>query len=389
MSGFYIEQKDCIGCGLCAQSCPQGVIVPAAGKMEIGSGCVACGLCEGACPVGAIHRQQQTRQDTSQWQGILVVAQQHRDELSSVTLELLCKAKELACSQNQMVSVALAAQDGEAMAQQLLEHGAQRVWLTQDAVFGEPQEEALTQWLYQVIETSKPAIVLFGATELGRSVAPRLAARLGTGLTADCTQLELEEETGLLQQTRPAFGGNLMATICCPNHRPQMATVRPGVFAQGQAQPSMGKIEVLPWQPQPSRIKLLETMGVENADDLAQAQVIVAVGRGIGDQKNLVLARRLAQLLGGRLAVTRPLVDAGWGEYAWQVGQTGCSVAPKLYLALGISGAIQHLAGIGGAQTIVAVNTDEQAPIFQVAQYGLVADCVELIKSLIAQLEAK
>ena len=237
----------------------------------------------------------------------------------------------------------------------------------------------ISQWLCQL----QPEIVLFGATPLGRSLAPRIAARVQTGLTADCTVLAIDPETGLLRQTRPAFGGNLLATIVCPQHRPQMATVRPGVLS---ALPFDGTrcgetVRTNLREACKAPVTMLSHMPHPPVSDLREARIILSVGRGIGSQKNVKMARALAHKLGAQLGVSRPLVDAGWGEAHEQIGQTGHSVAPDLLIACGISGAIQHLAGIGRAKRVIAINSDPDAPIFSVADVGIVADCLDVLNA--------
>ncbi|WP_368133547.1 electron transfer flavoprotein subunit alpha/FixB family protein, partial [Collinsella bouchesdurhonensis] len=207
----------------------------------------------------------------------------------------------------------------------------------------------------------------------------------------DCTVLEIDEKTGLLHQTRPAFGGNLMATIMCPAHRPQMATVRPGIFCAPEADTNRtGKVTDVELDAAvASRVRVVEHIPADSQASIAEAKRLLVLGRGIGSKKNLPVMRRLAELLGAEIGCTRPLVEAGWLEYHHQVGQTGISVAPELLISLGVSGAIQHLAGISGAQTVVAVNEDADAPIFNAAQYAIVGDCVKVAQRLIAQLETR
>ena len=240
-----------------------------------------------------------------------------------------------------------------------------------------------------MITQYKPEILLLGATGFGRSLAPRIAARVKTGLTADCTILEIDHETGLLHQTRPAFGGNLMATIVCPGHRPQMATVRPGIMpVQDPDFSREGQIISMEYEDSiEKKIKLMEEILAPEVKTIADAEIIVAVGRGIGSQKNMALAEKLASLIGGSLGVSRPLVDIGWGNHKNQIGQTGSSISPKLLISCGISGAIQHLAGISGAENIIAINTDPEAPIFNTAHYKVVGDCVEILKKMITSIE--
>lgn len=241
-----------------------------------------------------------------------------------------------------------------------------------------------------MVQQEKPAAILLGATARGCSFAPRLAARLGTGLTADCTELGYDKERQLLMQTRPAFGGNIMATIVCPDHRPQIATVRPHVFEIPSPDPKRsGEIVQFPIQANGvSRVKVLSHI-LRNADDIsvADADIIVAVGRGIGSEKNISLARTLANILGGTVGASRAVVDNGWMPYSAQIGQTGKTVAPKLYIACGISGAIQHTVGMSGADVIIAVNSDPDAPIFSVANYCVLEDCVQFLQALIDELK--
>ena len=249
-------------------------------------------------------------------------------------------------------------------------------------------EAPYTDWICRLAAEYKPEILLFGATPFGRSLAPCVAARLQTGLTADCSVLDIDGETGLLRQTRPAFGGNLMATIVTPHHRPQMATVRPGVMPLPAADAArQGQIVTDDAAVAPGLVELLQEVRDGGGSALQKAEVIVSVGRGIGQRKNMKLAEELAAKLGGVMGVSRPLVEMGWATQDRQIGQTGTAVAPRLLIACGISGAIQHLAGIAGAKTVVAVNTDPNAPIFGAADYKVVADAAETLRALIDALE--
>ena len=244
-----------------------------------------------------------------------------------------------------------------------------------------------------LIEKYHPSIVLYGATNNGRDLAPRVACRLETGLTADCTELDIDEETGLLVSTRPTFGGNLMATILCPDHRPQMSTVRPGVFKKGT--PDEGRTgeivaEDVHIDPAQIRVSLVERVKeVAEAVNLEEAEIIVSGGRGLKEEKGFDLIRELAGVLGATVGASRAAVDAGWISHVHQVGQTGKTVAPKLYIAVGISGAIQHLAGMSGSDTVVAINKDPDAPIFDVADYAVVGDLYEVVPALIEAIRAK
>lgn len=389
MAGMKVISEKCVGCGLCIKSCPQSVIKLVDGKAVIGEDCIACGICRDTCRLGAIERESKKASlSLGEYHGIMVAAETQQGKIADVTLELMCKAKELANNLKCSIFSVLIGQNMKDAAKQLIAYGAEKVLLYEqpDAAEGDDELHALV--VTQAIEAYRPEIVLYGATEFGRSIAPRVAAALHTGLTADCTVLEIDPETKLLQQTRPAFGGNLMATIICPGTRPQMATVRPGVMKKGLPD-GQARGQVIPLKPAAfsRKTKILQRLTAEKSAGIGDAQIIVAVGKGIGSRKNIKLAQRAAELLGGAVAATRPLIDAGWAEYPIQVGQTGKTVAPKLYLACGISGAIQHLAGMSGSERIIAVNTDPDAPIFKTAHYGICGDCVGFLKELIAQLE--
>ena len=302
-----------------------------------------------------------------------------------VSLELLTKGRELAEKSGGRLAAVLFGGDGDDI-NMVAPYGPDIIYHGEDWRLALSDEEVYTGMLARMVSEEDPAVLLFGATPFGRSFAPRLAARLGTGLTADCTALDIDPATGLLQQTRPAFGGNLMALIVCPDHRPQMATVRPGVF---QAVPAVSaqSVEIVKLaflDGLAPRVRRLSFDAIETGKSIASAELIVSVGRGIGHQKNLKLVEKLAQLLGARIGASRPLIEAGWLPYSCQIGQTGCNVAPKLLLAFGISGAIQHLAGISGAQCIVAVNSDPDAPVFGVSHYAVVGDCQEVLREMIA-----
>ena len=314
--------------------------------------------------------------------GVWVYCEKGPNGIRPVAYELLGQAKKLAGELEQSVTAVLVG-GTEEQAASLAECGADRVLM---AVIPEevlPDELVHTFALEKLVGKYQPSILLSGATAFGRSLAPRLAARLGTGLTADCTGLEIDPETGLLRQTRPAFGGNLMATIVCPERKPQMATVRPKVFPAPE--PEAGRpVNVIREDIDPEERSFENPERIPAADetDIGAADVLVSLGQGIGGAENIALAEELARRLGGTLSASRPMVDSGRMPYVRQVGQTGKTVAPKLYLALGISGAIQHMAGVA-AKTIVAVNTDPDAPIFGYAHYALRCDCGEFLRAML------
>lgn len=405
MSGLMVDAARCVGCKRCERACAFGGIVVEGRLARPTDACTLCGGCVEACPVDAISIERDEAgegpgRDLSACRDIWVIAQVDAEgALLPVVFELVGKALELAKVRGCQVAAVL----GEAgraprQVERLAATGVAEVIHTVDERLAYADAEVFAQWICELAEERRPEAMLFGATAFGRELAPRVAVRLQTGLTADCTALDIDPKTGALLQTRPAFGGNLMATIECPAHRPQMATVRPGVFAAPErvtagagtgADLAVGIITQAPLAPEVApRVAVL---GIEpvTGGSIAQAERLVVVGRGIGSKKNLPLMERLAELLHAELGCTRPLVEAGWLDYAHQVGQTGAAVAPKLLVSIGVSGAIQHLAGIGGAETVVAINEDAAAPIFGVADYAVVGDAVEVVTELIAQLEAR
>lgn len=394
MSGLLIDREACQSCGLCVGSCAvQALRMDQELAAVDAERCTLCGMCVDTCPFDAIRiEKRQTERDTAAYRGLWVWIEQRENQPLGVGYELLGKGRELADARGAELTALLFGGSGIAQAAPgLIAAGADRVLVAEDAAFASRQEEAYCDLLARLSEQRRPEIILFGATSFGRSLAPRLAARLKTGLTADCTGLSINAESGLLEQTRPAFGGNLMATILCPAHRPQMATVRPGVMPpplpDWTRQGATERIETAGLALKPLLTLLREEQ--LKTESIADAEIVVSAGRGIGQAKNLVYIRELAELLGGALGCSRPLVDTGWCEYKHQVGQTGCSIAPRLLITCGISGAIQHLAGIANARTIVAINSDPEAPIFSLADYKVVGDCMEVVKALIAALKAE
>lgn len=414
MSGLIVDTELCVGCGRCVRACATGGIVVEGprGKRKARptDSCVLCGSCVDACPVDAISIEHAAAtgaaEDLSIYRDIWVFCQvDERGAVLPVAFELLGKGRELADARGcDLVAVYLHAplvpleRQSLRNEDRLVAAGADRVIASQSPRFAEPEVDAFAVQLCALVEMYRPEAILYGATAFGRELAPAVAVRLGTGLTADCTVLGIDAETGLLLQTRPAFGGNLMATIECPAHRPQMATVRPGVFPvpvipTGDELPDVrftGKVTAVGAAHLPEqRVRVLARDASGSADSITDADVLVVVGRGIGSKKNLPVAERLAELLGGKVGCTRPIVEAGWLEAWHQVGQTGVSVAPNLLISLGASGAIQHLAGIGGAETVIAVNEDPGAPIFDAARFRVEGDCVAVAREMIARLEAR
>ena len=390
--GIEIKKDLCVGCGACVGSCGNGALeIGGDGYAVVNDNCVMCGMCVDACPMGAISLEKEDNgNDITAYHGIWVFAQQSEGTILPVAYELLGKGRELADQLGEELTAVIFGHELKNL-ESLIHAGADKVLVADDPKLGFAMDLPYAELLTKLIRERKPTIVLYGATAFGRSMAPRVAATVRTGLTADCTILAIDPETKLLQQTRPAFGGNLMATIKCPNTRPQMATVRPGVMpAMAPDTSRKGEIEYLKdLNIADTAVKLLNTIYEITSDKITDYDLLVVAGKGIGAKKNMKLVKRLAELLGGNYGVSRPLIDGGWAEYKHQVGQTGCSVAPKILISLGVSGAIQHLAGIGGADTIIAVNTDPEAPIFNVAKYAVVGDCIEFMQTMIAKLEAE
>lgn len=398
MASIRIIEEKCIGCKKCQPACPFGAIemrgdTAKTRKAVILDNCTLCGSCVDECKFGAIELIQEARVgvDLSAYKGVWVYCEQFQGQLRGVGLELLSQGRRIADELGTDLTAVLLGHQIAAQAPSLIAHGADRVLLAEDPALAELNDLAYSDVLVELVREHKPSIILLGATSFGRSLAPRAAAELETGLTADCTILESDPERGLLLQTRPAFGGNVMATIICPQHRPQMATVRPKVFSP-LPEDSSRKGEIIKAKftpPQTTAAQLLELIrGEGESVNIGEADILIAVGRGISSAKNIALAEELAHLLGGAVAVSRPLVDNGWYGYSHQVGQTGKTVAPKLYIACGISGAIQHVSGIA-AETIVAVNTDPDAPIFNYAHYAIKGDCTDFLESMIEAVKSQ
>ncbi len=388
-----IDYELCTLCGACVPSCPFAALEIRDGKLYVSESCTLCGACVPVCPVSALTLEEVKRSeavDTDEWRGIWVFAEQRKGQIQPSTLELLGAARGLAENLDSKVAAVLLGADVENPGS-LLGAGADEVLYVKDGMLADFGIEPYTRVIADLIRERKPEIVLGAATFIGRSLLPRIAVRVHAGLTADCTGLDVDKGKRLLLQTRPAFGGNIMATIVCPNHRPQMATVRPKVMKPlGSPYESGGKVEELGAEGLANRVKFLDFVTDESSHvNIAAADIIVSAGRGLGDPKNLAMVEELADLLGGAVGATRSAVDAGWINYSHQVGQTGRTVAPKLYLALGISGAIQHLVGMQSSEFIVAVNKDPNAPIFKVADVGIVADVFEIVPRLISEIKSR
>jgi electron transfer flavoprotein alpha subunit len=384
----------CTSCETCVTSCPFSAIEMRDGKAFITESCTLCGACIEACEFKAIERTEEAvatpAADLSQYNGVWVFAEQHKGEISSVALELLGEGRKLADKRNTKLSAVFIGSGIKDKVKDLIAHGADIVYVVDDPALKDFNDDSYSAVLTTLAKLHKPEIILAGATAIGRSFIPKVASTLYTGLTADCTALDIDSETGNLHQTRPAFGGNIMATIVTPNHRPQMATVRHKVMKKAEPD-SARKGEVIDVQFNAQgalRTKVIKTVEeLTETANICEADIIVSGGRGLGDVKNFKLLEELAKTLGGAVAATRGAVDEGWIPYSHQVGQTGKTVCPKLYIACGISGAIQHLAGMQSSDVIVAINKDPNAPIFSVATYGIVGDALEVLPIMIKKFK--
>lgn len=388
-----IHQKLCIGCSKCVKNCPFSAITMENKKAVIGLACTNCSACIDSCKFGAIEKidDDQTFTDISAYHGVWVFAEQRAGVLMGVALELLGEGRRLADEIGTSLSAVLLGDNIGELAGELIARGADQVYVADDPALANYTTDAYTKVIYDAIGSFKPEIVLIGATHIGRDLGPCLAVKCGTGLTADCTQLDIDPIDKKLLQTRPAFGGNLIATILCPNHRPQMSTVRPGVMQKAARDLArQGEIIALPvaFNDDELRTRVLEVVrSAKEIVRLTDADVIVSGGRGLGNADGFKLIQTLADKLGGVVGASRTAVDAGWIDHSHQVGQTGTTVKPRLYFACGISGAIQHLAGMQKSDIIIAINKNELAPIFEVADFGIVGDLYDVIPAIIAALD--
>lgn len=388
-----VDRNECTGCGSCVEVCPVEAISIVDDRAEVSDECTLCGMCIDSCEFGALSMPELTakdERDTDSYRGVWYFAEQRNGEIHPISFELATAGRTLADKLKVELCGVVLGHAMEDACEKLINYGTDTVYYVDYPELLNFNEERYANVLTHLVREFRPEILLAGATAIGRTFIPRVAASLKTGLTADCTGLDIGED-GLLHQTRPAFGGNVMATIICPHGRPQMATVRHKVMAACERADHQGRIEKIE-VPAPlleSRSELLEVIHEE--DDTAQlteAEVIISGGRGLQKGENFELLERLAKLVNAAVGASRSAVDAGWIPASHQVGQTGRTVAPTLYMACGISGAIQHIVGMQGSKIIVAVNKDPDAPIFDVADYGIVADLFEFVPALIRELEA-
>lgn len=391
---LILYSEKCIACGQCVEACPFGVLRLEGETLIIGEGCTLCGACVEVCEVEALAlpaTEGESIRPAVPPDGIWVFAEQRAGVLAPVTAELLGEAHRLAEPLGVKVAAVLLGDQVAGLSEALLASGADKVYVAEHPLLKDFLEETYAAALTELARKYQPEIILAGATYLGRAFIPQVAAALKTGLTADCTAFAIDLEKRLLLQTRPAFGGNIMATIITPRTFPQMATARPGVFKPITSAAKSGgevvRVELASLA-SPPRSRFVATVAeIKERIPLSAAEVIVAGGRGLKEEKNFKLLEELADLLGGAVGATRGAVDAGWIPYAHQIGQTGKTVSPKLYIAVGLSGASQHVVGMQSSDVIVAINKDPQAPIFQVADVGLVGDLFDIVPALIQEIK--
>lgn len=384
-----IDWDKCNACGMCARSCPYQAIEIVDKKARwIEDRCTLCGACLESCKVEALEGEAPSRElpDFSDFKGIWVFVEQHDGVFHRSTFELLGCARDLADELNEKVSAVVLGASVAQNTPRLIEHGADECILVEDAALGYYKTCTYTHALAELVRRRKPNILLIAATHLGRDLAPRLARRMGLGLTADCTRLSIDPQEKILLQTRPAFGGNIMATIVTRFSRPQTATVRPGIMKALDPDPSRRGTTVtehIDMAECQEFTKVLEcTMHEDKGAGLASAKIIVAGGRPVCSERGIAVLKDFADAVGGRLACTRVVVEEGYMRQDQQVGQTGQSVRPEIYFACGISGAVQHKAGMEASRYIVAINKDPDAPIFDVADFAVVGDLFEILPAL-------
>lgn len=389
-----IIKERCDGCGACDLACAFGGIVTIAGTARFTDECTSCGACIEACPSGAIINNNATPVTPVPGEqpcaGVWIVADHDGHALLDVSFQLATKGRELATKRGTTTTAIVIGWTGDdAPLKDLGNHGADAVIVVKSPMLVDYHTELHVSILVDLVKNRGPDILLLPATARGRDYAPRVSKRLNTGLTADCTGLDIEDGTGALLQTRPTFGGNVMATIKTAGSRPQMATVRPGVFKASRCGGSAATIETIEHVAcqEDCLARILRVVKKDRQHvDLERADIIITGGRGVGSAENFKLIDGLASALGGEVAGTRMACELGWIEKTRQVGQTGKTVSPKLYIACGVSGAIQHKVGIQGSDIIIAINKDPAAPIFDIAHYGIVGDLHEIIPAIVAEI---
>ncbi len=384
---IVVIKENCTGCSICIKTCPFGAITLVDRIAVINEECTLCGSCVEACAFEAIELTEQTttRSDISGFRNVWTFVELGSSGIRKVGLELISKSFEIAEVLGERTGAILIGKDLHQYCDELSSYGVEQIYLVEDGSLGAYDTDRYSQVIKGLIDSYKPSIILFPATPLGRDLAPRVAASVGTGLTADCTDLSVMDD--LLLQSRPAFGGNIMADIICPDTRPQMATVRPNVLKVRDAV-CEACAELITVKPDPtrtiSRVTIKETIKTiqKGTRDLDEVDIIVSGGRGVGSAENFRPLEELADVLDAAVGASRAAVDAGWRPRSDQVGQTGKTVSPKLYIACGISGKIQHQVGMKGSDMIIAINNDPEAPIFEIADFGIVGDLFEVLPIL-------
>jgi electron transfer flavoprotein alpha subunit/NAD-dependent dihydropyrimidine dehydrogenase PreA subunit len=391
-----IDSEKCNACGLCVKSCPFGAIALEDEVARTNEQCTLCGACVNVCPQKAleIERRQVSAAELSRYKGVFIWAEcePRGDKFTprKVSYEILAQGRRMADQLGEQLCAVVLGDNRLDALESLCHHGADRVLRCRHELLGRYSCDGFTNVLSAVIAKEKPSVFLYGATPNGRDLAPRVAARMRLGLTADCTELGIDDQKQLIQ-TRPAFGGNIMATIISPYTRPQTATVRPNVFAAAEPDPALPiVIEDVPVTLTKANIRtrLIEEIRLESEEEpIDEAKIIVSAGRGCQDQINLDTLRKLARKMGGTLAGSRAVVELGWIPHSLQVGQSGTTVGPDLYIAVGISGAVQHVVGMSSSKKIIAINKDPDAPIFKIADLGIVGDALVILPKLIEEIE--
>jgi len=391
---IWIIKEKCTGCQMCVKVCPYDGVAMEGKLAVINDKCTSCGICVDSCKFDAIRTDQIKKEvDLSAFKGVWVFAEQRDGKVSRVARELLGCGRGLANELGEPLCAVLVGHGMMGLTGELIAHGADRVYVLDDPRLEHYQTDTYSRSIASLIKNKKPNIVLYGATHVGRDLAPRIARRITTGLTADCTELTIDPKDKKLMQTRPAFGGNVMATIITPFTRPQMATVRPGIMKALEPDASRkGDVEQVKVKLADGDILLKVLTVVKEARrtrNIQDADIIVSGGRGVGSKEGFGILEELAAVLGGEVGGSRVAVEKGWIPQDHQVGQTGKSVRPKLYIACGISGSIQHRAGMQNSDTIVAINKDPNAPIFKIAHLGIVGNLHEVVPALTEALKKR